>query len=256
MNLIFAGFLGLFAGVLVNYLSDVLPAQRRLAQPVCQKCSANYTWKDYFLMTACSVCGKPRSLRTYITLVAGVCLSLAIWTNPPTRGMGYWLGLIVMMFFGLVVIIDIEHRLIMNIVSLAGAVLGLVTGTIRYDVITSLLGGLAGLAIMLLFYWLGMQFARYRARKLGTDDGEEALGFGDVSLTTVLGLMLGWPYILFGLFFGILAGGLVSLVLILFLMVTRRYQSMTVFTAYGPYLVLGAAILLYSPKILSIMLGR
>jgi leader peptidase (prepilin peptidase) / N-methyltransferase len=255
MNLIFAGFLGLFASVLVNYLSDVLPTQRRLTHPVCQECGANYAWKDYFLITACRACAKPRSWRTYLTLVAGVCLSLALWMNPPAR-MGYWLGLIVLMFFGLVAIIDIEHRLIMHMVSLAGAVLGLVTGTVRYNLITSLLGGLAGLAVMLLFYWLGMLFARYRARKLGTDDGEEALGFGDVTISAVLGLMLGWPLILYGLLIGILAGGLISLILVLFLVATRRYQSMTVFTAYGPYLVLGAALLLYFPKILSIMLGR
>jgi hypothetical protein len=31
---------------------------------------------------------------------------------------------------------------------------------------------------------------------------------------------------------------------------------MTVFTAYGPYLVFGAVILLYFPKMLSILLGR
>jgi len=41
-----------------------------------------------------------------------------------------------------------------------------------------------------------------------------------------------------------------------FLVLTRRYESMTIFTAYGPYLVLGAAILLYFPQFLSIMLGK
>jgi leader peptidase (prepilin peptidase)/N-methyltransferase len=245
----------LFAGMLVNYLSDVLPSQRRLTKPVCQYCGANYRWKDYFLLTACRACGKPRSWRTYILLAAGICLSLALWLNPPTR-MGYWLGLCVLTYLSLVMVIDLEHRLILHTVSLAGAVLGLVTGTIRYGLTTALLGGLAGLGVMLLFYWLGTLFARYRARKLGTDDDEEALGFGDVTLSAVLGLMLGWPFILFGLFFGVLAGGLASLGIVFFLVVTRRYQSMTVFTAYGPYLVFGAAIILYFPKLLSILLGR
>ena len=255
MDLFFAGLVGLFASVLVNYLSDVLPTQHRLARPVCRECTEKFTWKDYILMTACRTCGKPRPWRTYITLVAGICLSLALWMNPPTR-MGYWLGLVVLTFLGLVVVIDLEHRLILNMLSLAGAVLGLVTGTIRYNLATSLLGGLAGMVIMLLFYWLGTLFARYRARKLGTDDGEEALGFGDVTISGVLGLMLGWPFILYGLLIGVLAGGLFSLALVLFLVVTRRYQSMTVFTAYGPYLVFGATILLYFPKMLSFLLGR
>jgi hypothetical protein len=54
----------------------------------------------------------------------------------------------------------------------------------------------------------------------------------------------------------VLAGGVISLALVLFLVVTRRYQSMTVFTAYGPYLVLGAALLIYFPRTLSILLGK
>ena len=91
---------------------------------------------------------------------------------------------------------------------------------------------------------------------MGTDDGEEALGFGDVTISAVLGLMLGWPVIMYGLLFGVLAGGLISLALILILVAARRYQSMTVFTAYGPYLVFGAAILLYFPKMLSVLLGK
>jgi len=155
-----------------------------------------------------------------------------------------------------VVVIDLEHHLILNMVTRTGAVLGLVTGTVRTDFFTALVGGAAGLLIMLLFYWFGTLFARYRARKLGTDDGEEALGFGDVTLTAVLGLMLGWPFILFGIVIGVFAGGIISLVLVLFLVATRRYQAMTVFTAYGPYLVLGAALLICFPQTLTILFGK
>jgi prepilin signal peptidase PulO-like enzyme (type II secretory pathway) len=170
--------------------------------------------------------------------------------------MGYWLGFLVLTFFGVVVVIDIEHRLILHVVSLAGALLGILTGTVRYNFATALVGGLAGLGVMLIFYWFGILFARYRARKLGHDDGEEALGFGDVTISAVIGLMLGWPLILYGLMIGILAGGLISLVLVIFLIATRRYESMTVFTAYGPYLVLGAIILLYFPQVLTFLLGK
>jgi leader peptidase (prepilin peptidase) / N-methyltransferase len=255
MDLIFASLIGLIAGALVNYLADVLPIQRTLTQPACQQCGEKYSWKNYFLMSACHHCSKPRSWRTYLTLVAGVISSLALWLYPPTR-MGFWLGQVVLIYLGLVVIIDIEHRLILNVVSLAGCALGLLTGTVRYNLVTSLLGGLVGLAIMLLFYWLGTLFARYRARKLGTNDGEEALGFGDVTISAVLGLMLGWPFILYGLMIGILAGGLFSLVVVLSLTIARRFQSMTVFTAYGPYLVFGAAVLLYFPKTITFLLSR
>ncbi len=255
MELFFAGLTGLIAGILVNYLADVLPTLRKLAQPVCIQCGTHYSWKDYILVKACPNCKKARSWRTYVALAAGIGISLALWLNPPTR-MGYWLGLIVLVFFGLVVVIDIEHRLIMHVVTLAGAFLGVITGTIRYNLVTSLLGGLAGLGIMLVFYGFGVLFARYRARKLGTDDGEEALGFGDVTLSAVLGLMLGWPVILYGIMIGVLAGGIISIVLVIVLIILRRYETMNVFTAYGPYLVLGAVLLMYFPHAITVLFGK
>lgn len=255
MDLLLAALLGLLAGLLVNYLADVLPIARKLERPVCTTCGAKTGWRDYLLLRACHTCQRPRSWRTYLTLVAGLGFSMALWLNPPAR-MDYWLGLAVLIFFGLVVVIDLEHHLIMHVVTLAGAFLGLLTGTLRYNLPTSLAGGAVGLLIMLLFYWVGTLFAKYRARKLGLDDGEEALGFGDVTLSAVLGLMLGWPFILFGLLIGVLAGGVISLLLVLYLVATRRYQTLTVFTAYGPYLVAGAALLMFFPESLAILLGR
>ncbi len=255
MEIIAAGLFGLIAGILVNYFSDILPTQRKLTRPICVHCEASVKWTEYLTLKVCSACGKKRSLRTYLTLVAGIILSITLWLNPPTR-MGYWPGLLALTYFAVIVVIDIEHRLILHMVSLAGILVGVVIGTIRYNLTTSIAGGIAGFIVMLVFYWVGILFARYRARKLGHDDGEEALGFGDVILSGVLGLMLGWPVILYGLVIGILLGGIVSLALVLFLVATRRYETMTVFTAYGPYLVMGAIILMYFPKALTILLGK
>jgi leader peptidase (prepilin peptidase) / N-methyltransferase len=246
---------GLVAGWLVNYLADVLPTQRTFARPACPQCGTTFQWSDYLLVNACQNCRRPRSWRTYLTIFAALGISIALALYPPNR-LGSWLGLAVAAYFGLVVIIDLEHHLIMHIVSLAGAVLGLVAGWIQRGLIPTLLGGLAGLGIMLAFYLFGILFARYRARKLGVDDGEEALGFGDVTISGVLGLMLGWPLILAGLVIGILAGGITSLLIIIALVAMRRYQSMRVFTAYGPYLIFGAALLLYFPQALTVLLGR
>jgi prepilin signal peptidase PulO-like enzyme (type II secretory pathway) len=255
MEILIAVFLGLLAGFLVNYLADVLPTQRTLGHPVCAQCGDQLAWPDYLRLSACRKCGAARSWRTYICLAISFGLSLALWFYPPAR-LGYWLGLALLTYFGIVVVIDFEQRLILHSVSLAGALLGLLIGSLRTNLVTSLLGGLVGLGVMLIFYWFGVLFARYRARKMGHDDGEEALGFGDVTISGVLGLMLGWPLILYGLMIGILAGGLISLGLVLYLVAARRYESMTVFTAYGPYLVLGAALLIYFPQFLSFLSGK
>jgi len=198
-------------------------------------------------LKACPECKRARSWRTFVVMVAAVVVSVLLWVWAPPQ-LGYWASLLVMTYFGLVVVIDIEHRLIMHVVALAGAVVGLICGTISNGLVMTLIGGLVGLVVMLAFYLFGVLFARYRLRKLGVDDDEEALGFGDVLLASVIGLMLGWPHILAGLLIAILAGGLVSLLIILVLMALRRFENMNIFTAYGPYLVLGAIILMFFPQ--------
>ena len=255
MNLILAVLVGLAAGWLVNYLSDVLPVLRKLTRPACIHCGKSFGWQDYLLLRACRECKQPRSWRTTIVLAAGPILAVLLQISPPAK-LGSWLGLLVLTYFGVVMVIDLEHRLIMHIVSLAGAAIGLLVGIVANGPVKTLLGGLGGLAIMLVFYFFGILFARYRARKLGVNDDEEALGFGDVTLSAVIGLMLGWPLITTGLVIGILAGGLVSLVLVIVLVLSRRFESMNVFTAYGPYLVLGAALIMFVPPVAHFFTGR
>jgi leader peptidase (prepilin peptidase)/N-methyltransferase len=255
MEIILSGLIGILAAGLVNYFCDTLPAEPTTGQPACHHCQTPQAWPDYLALRRCRACGKPRSWRTYLTLAAGAALSVWLWLYPPVK-MGYWLGLLGLIYFATVGIIDLEHRYIMMIVILAGAALGLGLGTHLHGLTSTLLGGLGGLLLMGAFYLFGLLFARYRAKKLGRDDGEEALGLGDVYLAIVLGLMLGWPRILVGLLFGILAGGVVSFLLIIFLVLTRRYQSMTVFTAYGPYLIFGAFCLLYLPGVITMLTGQ
>ena len=244
--------LGWLAALLVNYLSDVLPATRKLRIPVCSQCDTKYTWTDYLLLRGCSACRQARGTRTWLTQLFGVGLSLKIWFSPPTK-LGYWLGLILLIYLAIVLIIDLEHRLILHPVSIAGAILALGLGTLQWGLINTLLGGVFGFGIMYAFYGLGVLFTKMRAKKMQTQgmeaDDEVALGFGDVNLAGVLGLLLGWPVIWFGLLLGILGGGLISLLLVVFVLIKQRYQENTlmIFIPYGPYFILSAFILLYLP---------
>lgn len=235
---------GFLAGWLVIFFSDVLPHQRRLSQPECRQCNTVFAWQDYFTLHSCRQCHQRQPYRSYITLVVATLISIVLWLYSPPH-LGYWPSLLILTYFGVVLIIDLEHRLILHPVSLVGIAIGLFTGILRNGLVLTLVGGLAGLIIMLSLYLLGMAFAKYRARRLGTDDNEEALGFGDVALSTVVGLMVGWPQITTALVIAIVAGGLVSLVVIIVLSMLRRFESMNVFIAYGPYLILGATLLLF-----------
>ncbi len=250
--------LGWVAGLFVNYISDVLPLTRRFSQPACPNCQTAFSWLDYLTLRACRTCGTRRSLRTWVVLIVSIASFTYVWLFPPP-GLGLPLSLIVLTYFGVIIVIDLEHRLILHPTSLFGAVLGLVVGTYLYGknngipsgLLTSILGGIAGFGIMFGLYQLGALVARIRARKMRSagqaEDDEEALGGGDVFLTGVLGLMLGWPDIILGITAGALVGGIVGVLALVGHFIKRRYNqtSMMTFIPYGPSLVIGAAYILY-----------
>ncbi len=180
-------------------------------------------------------------------------ISVYIWSKPPLN-IGYILGVVLIIYFAVIFVIDMEHRLILHPTSMFGAILGLGIGSLKWGLLTSLLGGLAGLLIMLTFYYFGVLFIRIRTRRMlkqGVEaDDEEALGGGDVILVTILGFLVGWPLILFCLLYGILLGGFFSLLFMIWLLVTRKYQknALMLFIPYGPYFITSASLIIYFPK--------
>lgn len=243
---------GLFSGWIINYLADVLPITRRFSRPACANCGQPYSFLSYVTFGKCRNCGRRRGLRAWVVMMAMIAISLYTWINP--HRMGYALGLVLVTYFAVVFVIDLEHRLILHPTSAVGALLGLGIGLRVNGLVPTLLGGLAGFAIMFTLYYLGVLFSKYRARRLKAQgvqpDDEEALGAGDVILAGILGFVLGWPFIWFGLLLGILLGGVIGVLLLLALVVSRRYgkQALMVFMPYGPFFIASAFFILFLPN--------
>lgn len=235
--------LGWLIGVLLNYLADILPVEPRKWQNQCPRCRTPFSLKNCLFLNSCRNCGQSRSLRAWIVQIASVIGVIVLWVLPPDR-FGFWWILPYMIYIALVAIIDIEHRLILHVVSLAGAILVLPLGIAWNGWLSTLIGGLAGAAIMFALFYLGELFRRAVSRARGNAVIEEALGFGDVTLTAVLGLMLGWPKIAFDLVVAILLAGLVSGLYMLWMALRRNYQPYSAIP-YGPFLLIGALILIY-----------
>ena len=236
--------LGWLAGSLVNYLADVLPWKRTLSRPFCLECRRVIPWAQYlFWPRRCLQCGRRRATRVWLVELSAMAVSTWLWLNPP-EGIGFGLGLVIWIFFGIVVIIDLEHRLILHPVSLVGAGLGLGVGIYLHGLKDTLLGGVAGFGVMYLLYGLGILFMKLSSKMRGEPVDEDALGYGDVNLSGVLGLMLGWPGILAGLTIAVLLGGAVSLIYLLATVATRRYHAFTAIP-YGPFLIAAAIALLF-----------
>ena len=130
--------------------------------------------------------------------------------------------------------IDIEFKIIPDVISISGIIIGLVVAalmswiahdwpvTVKQSLAGAFFGGglLWGVAI---FY-----------EKL---TGREGIGFGDVKLLAMFGANTGVSGVLTSLFFGSLLGSIFGLALILFKGKTRRTPI-----PFGPYLCLGLLI--------------
>jgi leader peptidase (prepilin peptidase)/N-methyltransferase len=109
----------------------------------------------------------------------------------------------------------------------------------------ALLGGALGFFLLWLIYLLGVVFVRVLGRVRGKPIHEVAFGFGDVRLGGFLGLILGFPQILTALLLGMLLGGLTALVYLFIQAVILRRYSLFTPIPYGPFLILGASVVLF-----------
>ncbi len=235
--------LGWIGANLVNYLADVLPIERKITTPKCNRCGGHLSWKFYILLASCSHCGNKPSLRHKVVLILGLFFS-GLLAQFPLENLGNYSALLWLIYFSLVTVIDLEHRLILHPVSLSGAVLGLIYGSALHGYLPTLLGGAAGFGMMLIFYFLGQLFVRVLSKSRGEEIEEIALGFGDVNLAGVIGLLLGWPGIIAGIFLAILIGGVVSGGFLVLQVLRKKYHAFQALP-YGPFLVLSVIILFY-----------
>ena len=236
--------LGWICGILINYISDVLPFKRRLVKPFCTNCEESQPLLNYlFWPRKCPHCGHLRTRRSWVVELSTIIIAVWLWSQP-SLVLGFWVSLLVVIYFGVVVVIDLEHHLIMHPVSLVGSIFGLIIGIQLHGIINTILGGLAGFGAMLVLYIIGALFARFIVRRSQEGFSDEALGFGDVILGGILGLLLGWPAIIAGLFFAILLAGGVSIIYLILTLLTRKYRAFT-FIPYGPFMIAGAAGLIF-----------
>ncbi len=226
LNLLFA-IIGLFAGGLINVLADDLPARVQPRRPHCPRCGHEYAAGGWLAIGQllqggkCPSCNLPTRRRSILAEITTLLLfAILPWfIQPPTDLLIYSVYVAVLI---LVIIIDIEHRLVLHVVTFPTTAFALVASyfltqnTFRLSIV----GAITGFIIFFLLFFLGERIF-----------GRGALGFGDVTLATMLGAMLGFQYILFALVFGILLAGLWAILVL----ITRRGSRRSYF-AYGPFL--------------------
>lgn len=234
--------LGLCLGSFLNVVIARLPRGMSLLRPGlrCPECGHPIRpWHNVpllgwlILRGRCADCRKRIPLRyPLVELGGGALVFAAVYLcSSPLRSLAaLWLLLALLA----VLLIDWEHRIIPDEISLGGTALGLLLSPWTIGWKSALAGAAAGALGLFLVAWL---YQRLR--------GRAGMGMGDVKLAAMLGAFLG----LSGIALTVLLASLVGSVLGLGIMAARKGTGTTALP-FGSFLAPAAAItLLWGPRI-------
>lgn len=224
--------LGLLLGPPLNLLIDRLPLRKSLlARPACAVCGSRRP--RYALVPImgwllargrCEICQVPLPRRI---LLIDLALPLAgvVICQRNTSELRACLGLLLAAYLLAIVVIDLDHRLVLNVMTGVGLLSAFVIAAAGLGPSTK--SALIGTVVGFLFLWIPTLLF-------------PGLGMGDVKLSGVIGALVGYPAVFTALTVGVLIGGLAAGVLL----ITRRIERRGTI-AYAPYLVIGVTLVFF-----------
>ena len=137
-----------------------------------------------------------------IELIVGLLFAGGAWLYGPT------LLLVARLIFACAMVvlfmIDLQHRILPNVITLPGIVVGLAFSLVLPPGFRAALIG--AVACSLILFGMGELVSRVL--------GKEALGFGDVKMTAMMGAFLGWQLTLVALFLASFLGSVIGIGLV------------------------------------------
>jgi leader peptidase (prepilin peptidase) / N-methyltransferase len=231
-------FLGLFIGSFLNVVIHRVPKGESVVSPRsrCPGCEQEIAWYDnlpviswLILRGRCRSCHEPIAWRypavEVLTALVFGSLAWALADQPWAVPAYLWVGGVGVALAA----IDIEVKRLPDVITLPSylvVVVLLVAPAIAYDAWSSYLRSVLGAVALWVFYFL-LAFLK-----------PGAMGFGDVKLAGVLGLVLGWlgwGVLILGGFLGFLLGGVLGLLLMLLGRAGRKSKI-----PFGPFMLAGA----------------
>ena len=227
--------MGLMIGSFMNVCIYRLPRGMSPVRPrsSCTSCGHMITWYENIpigsyvaLSGRCRGCAAPISVMyPIVEAITGAMFLGAYLLYGPS------LLLITRLIFGCAMIvlfvIDLQHKILPNVITLPGIVVGLVLSEVAGPGwLASLIGIVAGGGVL----W-GIAEVYYRLRK------EEGLGMGDVKMLAMIGAFLGWKLMLLTLVLSSFAGSIVGAVV-----VVMKKESLKYALPFGTFLAVGAIV--------------
>jgi leader peptidase (prepilin peptidase)/N-methyltransferase len=227
--------IGLVIGSFLNVCIHRLPRRTSIVSPgsQCPQCGYVLRWYDnvpvlsYVLLGGrCRGCKARISARYPIVELITMAVFVA---HGLVFGIDIMLVPRLLFACALIVLfaIDLEHHLLLDVITLPGIVVGLAFSLLLPPGIQSaVIGVLVGGGVL----WLiGEAYYRYA--------GEEGMGGGDVKMLAMIGAFLGWKLAVLTLVFSSLAGSIVGL-----LVIATRRGGMKYALPYGTFLAIGALV--------------
>jgi prepilin signal peptidase PulO-like enzyme (type II secretory pathway) len=184
-------------------------------------------------------------------LMTGLFFALAAWAAPNIVGMNpaqYTLNFVYMAIFALIIVIDMEHKLILFVVMIPAIAIGLLDAFFLPEpkplFNDALIGAVFGFVFFFLIYLGGYAFRWYINKYRGGKIRTVPFGYGDVMMITFSGAILGTLYTVMAIFLTTALGAIGAFI---YLMIQRalrgRYQAFTAIP-YGPYIVIATLLML------------
>ena len=266
---ILSGFSFWLGACIASFLNVVIwrvPRGESIVSPPshCPKCNAAIKWYQNIpilswlaLRGKCANCREPISPRYIIVEAIGGVLFLSVFIQ--TQGMFAadrgllppfaMLSIVVMwIWVSLMIVgsmIDYDHKLLPDFVTVGGMVLGVVYGGIdsllwgSWLFLLNSLGGLAfGFGLLWLIRWLGSKVFK-----------REAMGMGDVFLMGAVGALFGPVAVIVTLILSSVFGSVVGVGMIA---LSKTKFGKFVEIPYGPYICMGCLVwMFYGPKLVN-----
>jgi len=255
-----AGILGAIIGSFLNVVIHRVPREQSVVFPnsACPSChTALPPWDNIPILSflllrgRCRFCRKPISIRYPIVEALTALVFVAVALHDGTSfalpfDLAFVAALLALVF------IDAEHMILPNVITYPGILFAVLTrialpylvGAAQFDDLPGLIAklpahfplwsvSLIGAAIGALVgggtLWL-MGFVWEKLR------GVEAMGLGDVKMMLMVGAYLGWRLAALTIFFGVLSGSLIGIVI----MMKRGKRNLQMMLPFGIFLGIGA----------------
>jgi len=245
--------LGAAIGSFLNVCIDRIPAGKSLVTlpSHCDACGHHLSVKDLmpvfsylWLRRRCRYCHAPIPWRLFwVELGSGLLLALVYWRYG--LSIDFAITASYCYLFIVLMVIDLEHKLILNKIVYPAMVVALLISIFLPqsriiplpwpETVDGVIGGAIGFVLLLIPALI------YRG----------GMGWGDVKMAGLIGLVTGFPLVFVALLMGVILGGLVAGILLLLRKKTRKEPI-----PFGPFLAVATIVtLLWGNNILSWYLG-